>query len=91
MQPVIPCPRPNVVLLRTPDGGVLIDEATGNRYTLNATAAQAWELCDGQRTLDDIADALLDCYEATPEEVWESLDAFVAQLREMHMLEQRGA
>lgn len=31
--------------------------------------ARIWELCDGQRTVREIADALADEYDAAPEEI----------------------
>ena len=80
--------RASITFQALPDGSaVLVDEATGSSYALNATAAQAWQLCDGQRTLDDIAAALLDKYEARPEQVAETLASFVAHLREIGVLE----
>ena len=86
--PDTPRRRTGVTFQELPDGSaVLVDESTGSTYALNATAAQAWQLCDGQRTLDDIADALLDKYEATPEQVVETLQSFVAHLREIGVLE----
>ena len=33
------------------DGCVLRDPGTGQVYTLNASAAFVWELCDGEHTL----------------------------------------
>jgi hypothetical protein len=86
--PDTPRRRTGVTFQELPDGSaVVVDEATGSSYALNATAAQVWQLCDGRRTLDDIADALLDRYEATPEQVAESVASFVAHLRELSVLE----
>ena len=80
--------RAGVTSQQLADGSaVLVDEATGSGYALNATAAEVWALCDGQRTLDDIVDALLDRYEATPEQVHESVIALVVHLRDLGMLD----
>jgi hypothetical protein len=49
-------------------------------YALNETAARAWELLDGQRTLADIRDQITAEYEATPEEVGQDLLELFDQL-----------
>lgn len=86
-----PRAREDVTFQRLPDGsGVLVDLATGSTYALNATGAEAWALCDGRHTVDDIASAFLDRYEATPETVYESLAALLAHLAELGVLEQPG-
>ncbi len=87
--PAPPRGRDDVVFQQMPDGsGVLVDPVVNGTYALNATAAEVWALCDGQHTVDDIAGALLDRYDATPEEIDESLAALLAHLKELGVLEQ---
>lgn len=72
-----------------PDGsGVLVDEASGTSYALNATGAEVWQLCDGRHTMDDIAAALLERYRATRREIRQSVRALVAHLRQLGVLDE---
>ena len=82
----IPVPRHDVTFQRLSDGsGVLVD-GQGRSYAINATGADVWELCDGERSADDICLTLLDRYEATPELVQESLDAMLEQLEDLKLI-----
>lgn len=49
------------------DEVVLFDRAGNRFHQLNGTARAIYLLCDGSRTLDDIARALADSYEVTLE------------------------
>ncbi|HXK58788.1 MAG TPA: PqqD family protein [Acidobacteriota bacterium] len=40
------------------DGGVVYDTAFERIHTLNATAAYIWNLCDGTRSVSEIAEGL---------------------------------
>lgn len=87
-----PSPRPGVMFQPLPDGsGVLVDSASGNAFALNATGALVWELLDGQRTVAEIAQELLDRYEATPSEARQGAAALLAHLDELGVLERDGA
>ena len=41
---------------------MLIDERRGSVHVVNHTAAQLWELCDGEPTAPELTDALADVY-----------------------------
>jgi hypothetical protein len=49
-------------------------------YMLNETAASAWALIDGQRTLSEVRDAIVVEYEVSEEEAERDLAELVAQL-----------
>jgi len=86
-QASLPRRREGVTFEQLPDGsGVLIDPATGSTCAINATACEVWRLCDGRRTAEGIADALLERYEASREEVMASIAALLAQLRGLDLL-----
>jgi PqqD family protein of HPr-rel-A system len=53
---------PHVVLSRTGDEAVLIDEKRGSAHVVNHTAAELWELCDGEPTVPELTEALADAY-----------------------------
>ena len=49
-------------------------------YTLNEVGARVWELLDGQTSLGEIRDAIVQEFEVGPEEAEADLVAFVQQL-----------
>jgi Coenzyme PQQ synthesis protein D (PqqD) len=51
-------PNPNVVYRELQEGGVLLNLDSGQYYGLNEIGCAIWELVDGDRTLDDVVEAL---------------------------------
>jgi hypothetical protein len=49
-------------------------------YTLDSVGADIWKLIDGERTLADIREALLDEYDVEADALSQDLDEFIAQL-----------
>lgn len=56
-------------------------------YTLNETGGRIWELIDGQRTLGEIRDTLVQEYDVTPEEAEADLAELVAYLEQIQAVE----
>ena len=48
----------NVMWEEFDGGALLVDTTNGSRWTLSATAAAAWKLCDGKRTINEMATVL---------------------------------
>ena len=55
-------------------------------YTLNETAASAWELMDGEHTLEQICEALVAEYQVDPAEAQDDLFELAAQLCELKVI-----
>jgi hypothetical protein len=55
-------------------------------FTLNETAALAWSLFDGQHSLAQIRDCILDEYSADPAQVEQDLLELVSQLQQISAL-----
>lgn len=51
----MPRQRPDVVLQQVGGDAILIDGRTQQAHVINGAAARLWELCDGQRDIDEIA------------------------------------
>jgi hypothetical protein len=49
-------------------------------YTLDSVGADIWKLIDGERTLADIREALLDEYDVEGDALSQDLDEFIEQL-----------
>ena len=49
--------------------------------TVNETGSYIWQLLETEQTVQTIAEALVDCYEVTPEQAMADVEAFLAQLQ----------
>jgi len=52
-------------------------------YVLNPVADRIWELLDGERRVTDIQAQIVAEFEASPQEVGQDLEEFLAQLTEI--------
>ena len=59
----------HVVWRRGEDGLVLLNPLDGTYFTLDDTGGRIWELCDGERSVADIAVALGGEYDAAVPEI----------------------
>ena len=73
-----------VAFTRAGDSAVLLDPRSGNYFSLSEVGADLWELCDGDRTIDDIVLELGERYDAPSQTILE--DA----LELLHELEAEG-
>jgi hypothetical protein len=58
----------NIIWRRIGDDVVVIKDDGLATHILNKTAAYIWELCDGKRSIDEIAVNLCERYDVSPEE-----------------------
>ena len=66
---------------RVIDGeAVMVLPGTGKVHTLNEVGTRFWELVDGQRTLEEIAAALADEFDAPAERIGADCRTFVEEL-----------
>src|SRR5689334_17961586 len=82
----VPIPRQDLTFQRLQDGSAVLVDAQARSYALNATGADVWELCAESHTVEQICEALLDRYEATPEVMQETVGALLEQLMELRLL-----
>jgi hypothetical protein len=74
---VQPLARQESLIVKEVDGETLVyDLETNNAHCLNSTAARIWQNCDGQSTVDEIAERLKVDLKAPVDEsvVWLALD-----------------
>ena len=82
-----PTPSKDVSLQRVGQEAILHDRRNGRAHVINETAAQIWELCDGQSTLDQIASALAASYDVPASVVQEDVQYILTKFRELGVLE----
>ena len=65
---------------------ILLDPSTGEFAQINEIGAAIWRFIDGKRTVGDIADALLDEFDALPADVARDVQAFITELSATSLL-----
>ena len=64
-----PIPRDNILKQEAAGTVVLLALDDGRYYSLEDSGGRAWDLCDGQRSISDIAAMLADEYDAAQAEI----------------------
>ncbi len=83
-----PLPRQNeAVAARTIEGSAyLVDPRTSAFYQLNPVATRIWELCDGETTVEGIAEALTGEFEVDLETARQDTATMVEKFVKMGLL-----
>ena len=75
------------VLFREVDEEVYLCAADGaTMYTLTDVGADIWRVCDGSRSVRDIAEHLLEIYEIDRETLQRDLEEFLGVLHERNLV-----
>jgi hypothetical protein len=82
------CLQHNEHVIAQPTGAdlVLFHMESGSYYSLNELGSRIWELCDGERSLSEVADLLEAEYDAPREQIQEDCRALIAELLEGRLL-----
>lgn len=75
-----------VMLTDADEESILYDPIQGNVHILNETGASIWELCDGRRTIEEIAKIIEIDFEAEDESVLADVKEFVEELEKQGLL-----
>jgi hypothetical protein len=79
-------PHADVVWRRLEDEVVLVQLRTNRIYSLNTTAARAWELLSEGLGRSEVERSLLEEYDVAPGELARSLDELLRDLSEAHLV-----
>jgi hypothetical protein len=82
-----PTSSKDVSLQRVGQEAILHDRRNGRAHVINESAAQIWELCDGQHTLDQIAGAFAASYDLPASVVLQDVEYILTKFRELGVLE----
>jgi coenzyme PQQ synthesis protein D (PqqD) len=79
----VPVPATHVAFVPVDDGGVIVDEAAGRGYAVNASASLLWTLLDAVSPLGAVVDDVSDVFGAPREEVQDRVHATVRFFAEL--------
>jgi hypothetical protein len=83
----IPQHHPSIIWRVLDDGVVVVSPQQGQVRVLNQVGTTVWGLIDGRRTVADLAAALTEQYNVSPEEAGRDLRAFLAELTDRGLLQ----
>lgn len=79
--------RADIVLQDVGGEAILIDPRTDEAHVLNGSAARLWQLCDGERTLDQLATEFGAIYELTAADVADDVREVLGELARLKLIE----
>ena len=79
-QEMVPRRATRVVAQQAAGKWVLLDVKSGQYYALDPVAGRIWQLCDGTRSVRQIAQAVSDEYDAGGQPVEDDVVGFVSEL-----------
>jgi PqqD family protein of HPr-rel-A system len=79
--------REDVILTRTGDEALLVDEANGNVHVVNRSAARLWELCSGDPTVEELVEAMAGAYSVEAGSIRGDVEKMVGTLQDLGLLE----
>jgi hypothetical protein len=82
-----PTPNRDVALQRVGAEAILHDRRNGRAHVINEPAARIWELCDGQTTFDQIAQAFAASYAMPVSSVRDDVIYILSKFRELQILD----
>lgn len=83
----LPTPNRDVSLQRVGQEAILHDRRNGRAHVVNESAAQIWELCDGQNSLDQIVSAFAATYALPATDVQADVQYILAKFHELRVLD----
>ncbi|MGO8871769.1 MAG: PqqD family protein [Acidimicrobiales bacterium] len=72
--------RDRVMMQQVEGDSVLLDIDTGEYFSLNEVGGRVWELCDGTRSVESIADAICTEYDVERATAMRDADELLADL-----------
>ena len=84
-----PLKRGEVWVRREGDQTAIYDPESGTLYALNPSALALWELCDGQTTADEMAEALSELTGTDSSTARHQVVNTLTQLADQHLIEIR--
>jgi hypothetical protein len=81
-----PIKNSNLTLTEADDESILYDSASGKIHILNQVGARIWDLCDGEKTKEDIALLIQEEFETDAATASADTPVFLNELFEMKLI-----
>lgn len=82
----LPTPHPQVAATVVDGQAVIVMADSGQVTVLNEVGTRVWQLSDGQRSVDEIVQAILSEYEVTQDAAWQDVETFLTRLVEVQAI-----
>lgn len=79
-------PSPHLKWNKVEGLAVVVDDAEGKVFRLNAVASAIWERLDGRRTLEEISAAIAKIFEVPERKIRKDCGNFIADLRRQELI-----
>jgi hypothetical protein len=79
--------REGVLAQTTADTTIILDPESGAYFTLDEVGSFVWDLCDGTRTLEEIASAICSEYDVSEATARQDVTDLVGQLETERLLD----
>lgn len=79
--------RPDIVLQDVGGEAILIDPRTDEAHVLNGSAARLWQLCDGERTVDQLAAEFGAIYDLSAADVADDVREVLGELVNLKLID----
>lgn len=79
-------PDDEVTFQKLGEETVIVHLGTGRIHHTNSTGSRIWELIENGRSLGEIRETLLEEFDASPGQLCQELDGFIAQLAAERMI-----
>jgi coenzyme PQQ synthesis protein D (PqqD) len=77
---MVPQQATRIVAQQAAGQWVLLDVSTGQYYSLDQVGGRIWQLCDGTRSVRQIAEVVCDEYDAAGQSVEDDVAGLVSEL-----------
>lgn len=89
LRPILPdcCPKQrNAGLMQRQEGDRLVLYRGHQLFVLGSYSAEIWHLCDGQHTIKDMTEIVVNKYNVAREKALEEITRFLSQLIEKNLI-----
>ena len=86
----VPRRKPGILVSQVDGSLVLLDAKGGNYFALDEVGCRIWELSDGSKSIEEVAQALADEYAAPTDEIEADIIELLSEMANENLVEQVG-
>lgn len=78
----------NIIYRQEADEAIIFNPDTSDILVINSTGCLVWSMCDGKKSQEDIAKAIIEEFEVSDERAKEDVDKFLSILAKRQFIEE---